>query len=182
MSGLQSTLMGGGKTFKFQEFLASGTFTPSAALLAAGGIVGYDLRGAGGGGGGNGGAQGGGGGGSSKLTGFTVVAGPVSVVIAASAPGATDGSASSFGSITVAGGKKGNSASIGPGGPGGQGFPGGSGSNTGGFNGPGGGEGGGSPGGGVGGAGVPNTGGGGGGANTTGGASGSGYCLVTWWE
>jgi len=51
----------GGKSLKFQEFLSSGTFTPSAALLAAGGNVTVLLVG---GGSGTGGALNGGAGGS----------------------------------------------------------------------------------------------------------------------
>ena len=60
---------GGSKTLHWQEFTASGTFTPSSALIAAGGACWVRVvGGGGGGGGGNAGVNysGGGGGGSGE--------------------------------------------------------------------------------------------------------------------
>ncbi len=100
-----SQFFGGGK-LRYQEFTASGTFTPSATLLANGGQVFLDLRGGGGGGQyvNTGGVQVPMQGGSSKhLTNYTVT-GATTVTIGAGGayPGGTGGS-SSFGTLTVVG-------------------------------------------------------------------------------
>ena len=195
-----SQFMAGGK-LRYQLFTSSGTFTPSAKLLANGGQVFLEMAG----GGGAGAAEYtwgsiynvGGGGGSSFLKTATTVLAPVTVIIGAGgqagrsgsdsfglnaiAPG--DGGNTSFGSVVCYGGRKG--AGWRGGASGSQGQPG--------FNGIHvsasflqDGNGGGSGGGGAGRlSGEANTGGGGAGANglsVYSGAGGSGYCLVYWFE
>ena len=96
----------GGSKQRFQEFLTSGTFKPSAGLLAAGGVVEVLLVGGGGGGGsGYGGNGGGGGGGGAVFKKYLTVTGPVTVTIASSVAG-------SLGATTAAGGT-GNTSSFG---------------------------------------------------------------------
>jgi len=109
-----------------KEFLTSGTFTPSALLVANGGGCWVRLRGGCGGGAGGGaghaasssgmgvgGGGGGGGGLGDDTTEMVTVLANVSVVIggggAGGAPGAAggDGGSSSFGALTVLGGKGG---------------------------------------------------------------------------
>lgn len=130
-----SQFAGGGKSLKFQEFLASGTFTPSDKLLAAGGVVQVKICGGGGGGGGATSATStygyGGGGGTSYLEAIGTISGPVSVVIGAGGGGGTGtnpgviGGTSTFDAISVSGGGGGNygiSNNVGsPGAPGGIG-------------------------------------------------------------
>ena len=48
MSNLSQFLASGGGKLRYQEFTSSGTFTPSAALLANGGQCYYELIGGGG--------------------------------------------------------------------------------------------------------------------------------------
>lgn len=111
-----------GGVLKYQEFLSSGTFYPSAKLLSKGGNVFIELRGGGGGAGGGSTSNpvgGGGGGGSSRHTTILTIPdlNPITVTIgagggggAAAASGLTgsNGSSSSFGSLlTVLGGKAG---------------------------------------------------------------------------
>lgn len=102
----------------FQEFNSSGTFTPSAALLAAGGVVQVFLvAGGGGSGGSNGSNPGGAGGGGEVKQCFITLSGAVSVVVGAGGAGGLSsyqayqyrpnggaGGASSFGSLSAAGG------------------------------------------------------------------------------
>lgn len=109
--------IGGGK-LKYQEFLSSGTFTPSATLLANGGQVQVFLVGGGGGGGGRAyDRYGGGGGGGGVKTKILTVSGPTSVTIGAggaagqcyaavSGPNSrgANGGTSYFGSFSVEGG------------------------------------------------------------------------------
>lgn len=103
---------------KFQEFTASGTFTPSAALMAAGGVILVHLWGAGGGGGkghnnGSYGGTGGAGGGSGEykrkwitLANNNVIT--ITLGTGGSGSSATDGGNSTFGAlITATGGKVG---------------------------------------------------------------------------
>ena len=194
-----SQFMAGGK-LRYQLFTTSGTFTPSAKLLANGGQVFLEMAGGGGGGGAGhiwlGEYIAGGGGGSSFLKTATTVLAPVTVIIGAGgqagnsgnhagvgavAPG--DGGNTSFGSIVCYGGRKadqwrgGAAGSQGP--PGANGiYVSGSLRQDG--------NGGGSGGGGAGRLnGEANTGGGGAGASgmsAISGAGGSGYCLVHWFE
>lgn len=175
-------------TLHYQEFTASGTFTPSAALLALGGVVTVHLWG-GGGPGGDGGTNktgGGGGGGAGQYIKkhLTVSAGAITVTIGAAAQSSTFGSL-----ITAIAGKKGGdhgtTAGFGGGGAGSvNGSTGGTGS---------GGGGGSALGIGMGGVGAIDNGngsnatgyasGGGGGCGTgIGGTGTAGYCLVKWWE
>jgi hypothetical protein len=56
MSNLSQFMVSGGGKLRFQEFTSSGTFTPSAALLAKGGYVWVEMAGGGGGGGAPGGS------------------------------------------------------------------------------------------------------------------------------
>ena len=118
MSLVSSFIVAGGAVMKYQRFDASGTFTPSSALLANGGVV--MLRMAGGGGGGAGANAGfiafsGQGGSSSYWEGFSTVSGATTVTIGAGGTGATipsgylnttggTGGTTSFGSVSVAGG------------------------------------------------------------------------------
>lgn len=115
MSVLSQFLTGGG-LLKYQDFTASGTFTPSATLLANGGQVMVFLVG-GGGGGGSGasgssyGWGGGGGGGQVKFVPFTVSAATtVTIGAGGTAPsGGTSttggtGGTTSFGTLTAVGG------------------------------------------------------------------------------
>lgn len=194
-----SQFMAGGK-LRYQLFTSSGTFTPSAKLLANGGQVFLEMAG----GGGAGAAEYtwgsnynvGGGGGSSFLKTATTILAPVTVIIGAGgqagrsrdeygvgviAPG--DGGNTSFGSVVCYGGRKG--ANRRGGAAGSQGQPGSNGI----YVSPSflqDGNGGGSGGGGAGRLnGEANTGGGGAGANGASaysGAGGSGYCLVYWFE
>lgn len=113
-----------GAILKRQEFLVSGVFTPTQALLDAGGLVWVFAHGGGGGGGGwSGGIPGSGGGGAELKDEPVVVTSttPIAVTIgsggAAGASGTdgADGGSFSFGSLLVArGGKRGRLA--GPGG------------------------------------------------------------------
>ena len=194
-----SQFMAGGK-LRYQLFTSSGTFTPSAKLLANDGQVFLEMAG----GGGAGAAEYtwggiykvGGGGGSSFLKTATTVLAPVTVIIGTGgqagnsgnhvgagviAPG--DGGNTSFGSIVCYGGRKGDAWRGGAAGS--QGQPGSNGiyvsdilRQDG--------NGGGSGGGGAGRLnGEDNTGGGGAGVSgmsVTSGAGGSGYCLVYWFE
>lgn len=167
---------------KFQIFAASGTFTPSAGLLAQGGVCLVHLVGGGGNGGNGGEVCGGGGGGSGeyKRTYLTLSAAQTVTIGAA-------GSSSTFGGlITAITGQTGNNGfSINQEGTGGAGgvagsnatIRGGAGGSS--FIGRGGTAGSNSAGG-AGGAGAG--GGGGSGNNYAGGAGGAGYCLVEWWE
>ena len=93
---------------KAQEFTASGTFTPSSALLLAGGWVKVFLVGGGAGGGGTV-NLGGGGGGQVIKDKFFQITGPISITIGAGGAGGTtgpgsNGSASSFGSLLTSSG------------------------------------------------------------------------------
>ena len=111
MSNL-SQFVGGGKVKKTQVFNSSGTFTPSASLLASGGWVDVVCVGGGGGGvliGGNGA----GGGGGYVVTGTVQVTGNTSVTIGAGGSGtslfgprggllAGSGGTTSFGNLVVA--------------------------------------------------------------------------------
>jgi hypothetical protein len=176
---------GGGLKPRFQEFLTSGTFTPSQALLDAGGVVTVELRGGGGGAGGSGG------GGSSYLLREVTVINLNAITVTIGAGGAmnANGSNSLFGALlTCQGG--GNGSGTGAGGAAGSsGFVGNPAFSYAGQNirGSGGGFGGGrgwdgsnsNPT-----AGAANSGGGGGAGAFNGGSSagGSGYCLVKWWE
>lgn len=106
-----STFLGGGTgsgKFRYQVFTSSGTFTPSAALLAAGGQVMIDLRAGGGGFGYNYYGSGGGNGGNSKHIAPYTVTGPTTVVIGTGGTGTGGGNgaaggSSSFGTITIPG-------------------------------------------------------------------------------
>lgn len=199
---------GGGKTLKQQEFKTSGTFTPSAGLIAQGGNCEVFLVGGGSGGGGSTvtGTSYGGGGGEVKRRVLSGVTTAKTVTIGSGGSGTYNGSGgaggnSSFGSLlTCAGapgaGPRGGGVGSGSGGTGGK-FSSGpvvvaattGGAGTDGFAGGGAGAGdtgsgaqvaGGASGGGgtYGNAAAANSGAGGG----TGGSGGSGYCLVTWWE
>lgn len=179
-----SQFIGGGK-LRYQEFLASGTFTPSAALLANGGQVYVEMAGGGGSGGTSYLGSFGGGGGSSYWCGCVTVSGAVSVVVGAggakpvtSPTSGSQGGTTSFGYQSVVGGLGGIQGE-GEGGAGsGMGFAGERGGPRpavgGGFGGGGGGR--------VDGA--PNTGGGGAGGQTSGssGNGGSGFVRVYWYE
>lgn len=189
MSNISQFIGGGGK-LRYQEFLASGTFTPSAALLANGGQVHVEM--AGGGGGGGSGDSGGGvtasGGGSSYWQGVVTVTAPVSVVVGAgglkptgNTGTGTQGGTTTFGSASVDGGYGGGPYASSCGGAGsGMGLPGGVSTWSvgtaagGGF----GGGGNGRP------DGAPNSGGGGSGSfhYVTAGNGGSGFVRVYWYE
>lgn len=95
----------GGGTIKFQEFTSSGTFTPSAALLAKGGWVWLTLVGGGGGGSAYKG-YGCGGGGGQVLQKMIRVTGAVTVTLGAGgssgAPFGNKGGDSTFGSLATA--------------------------------------------------------------------------------
>jgi len=114
---LLSSMGGGALTKKTQLFTTSGTFTPSAGLLKAGGRVELDLRGGGGAGGwgyqttGSAAA----GGGSSRWLTEAIVTGATAVIIGAGGAGngsystrGGNGSSSSFGVISCPGGKGGS--------------------------------------------------------------------------
>lgn len=105
MSNLSDFIGGGAGKLRYQEFLTSGTFVPSAKLLANGGQVFVDLRG---GGGAGGGPTWGASGGSSKHVTHYTVTGNTSVVIGAGGTytGNTGGAGgtSSFGTLSVPGG------------------------------------------------------------------------------
>lgn len=179
-----------GGSLKFQQFNTSGTFTPSAALLAAGGTVQLQMAGGGGGGGSWSGYVGtaGGGGGSSYWEQLVTVTGAVTVTIGAGGAGTLQGGTTSFGGLaSVVGGFPGcNTGAFTPaqGGAGaGYGVAGESayadstpymvGGTGGGM----GGGGWGRP------AGATNSGGGGAGITTSnGGTGGSGFCRVIWSE
>lgn len=115
MSVLSQFLSGGGGKLRYQDFTASGTFTPSTQLLANGGQVMVFLVGGGGGGGGgqsntSNGRGGGGGGGQVKFVPFTVSA-ATTVTIGAGGTGGTypgtpsgTGGTTSFGALTAVGG------------------------------------------------------------------------------
>jgi len=93
-----------GKIKKQQVFTVSGTFTPSQALLDAGGVV--EVRCIGGGGGGYGF-----GGGSSgmDITRIVTVTGPVAVTIGAGGESNSQGGQTNFGTLlTALGGNKSN--------------------------------------------------------------------------
>jgi len=163
---------------KQQVFTASGTFSPSPGLLAAGGVV--EVRCIGGGGGGNNYA-----GGSSgmDITRIVTVTGPVAVTIGAGGYGSGQGGQTNFGTLlTALGGKPPNINSYQ------GGLSSGEGSQAGGNafmrnsvieKGRGGGSGGG---GGNSINGLPNTGGGGSVGNGSPGQGGSGLCVITWEE
>ena len=193
-----SQFMAGGK-LRYQLFTTSGTFTPSAKLLANGGQVFLEMAGGGGGGAAavfGGASMASGGGGSSFLKTATTLLAPVTVTIGAGgqagksggaqgagfiSPG--DGGNTSFGSVVCYGGRKGDSSQGGAAGS--QGQPGSNGMYVASsFRQDG--NGGGSGGGGAGRLnGEANTGGGGAGASgftAFSGAGGSGYCLVYWFE
>ena len=178
---------GGGGKLRYQDFLASGTFTPSAALLANGGRVYVEMAG----GGGSGGAYDGsgpsvaGGGGSSYWQGVVAVSGAVSVIVGAGGAKPTalcqngqKGGTTTFGSVSVDGGFGGAYTGVTNGGAGsGLGMAGNSSSA--------GGQGGGFGGGGFGRPdGAPYSGGGGAGGTTAAnaGAGGSGFVRVSWSE
>lgn len=124
MSFISQFVSGNTTSFKSQIFTSSGTFTPSAALLASGGVVAIRMAGGGGGGGGGypSGANAGAGGASSYWEGFTTVSGAVSVTIGSGgSAGVTDdnfstrtngsaGGTTTFGSVSVAGGGGGSRA------------------------------------------------------------------------
>lgn len=100
--------MSGSGRLHYQEFTTSGTFTPSAALLAAGGQVMIDLRAGGGGYGFNYYGSGGGNGGNSKHIAPYTVTGPTAITIGAGGTSSSGGNgaaggSSSFGSLTVIG-------------------------------------------------------------------------------
>ena len=104
----------GSKTLHWQEFTASGTFTPSSALIAAGGACWVRVvGGGGGGGGGNAGVNysGGGGGGGEDITRPATITSAQTVTIgaggsasASSTANGGSGGATSIGSISAAGG------------------------------------------------------------------------------
>jgi len=97
----------GGRIKKQQEFKVSGTFTPSAALLAAGGSVTVRCIGGGGGGGGSSSISGGGSSGM-DITRVVVVTAPVTVTIGAGGNPYQDGGNTKFGTLlTALGGKSG---------------------------------------------------------------------------
>lgn len=101
MPGNLAVLLGGVRQKFQQSFLTSGTFTPSAALLAAGGRV--RIRYIVGGGGGGGTTSGGGGGGGQVLKDIVViVTGPVTVTVGAGGAIATAGTNSTFGALATA--------------------------------------------------------------------------------
>ena len=113
MSVLSQFMNGGGK-LRYQDFAASGTFTPSTQLLARGGQVLVFLVGGGGGGGGgqnntSNGRGGGGGGGQVKCVPATVAA-ATTVTIGTGGAGGTypasgsQGGTSSFGALSCVGG------------------------------------------------------------------------------
>lgn len=116
MSNLSQFLAsGGGKLFS-QEFTSSGTFVPSAGLIANGGKVFVTLIGGGGGGGGSGSGISGGGGDAGQYVEVIVNAlTNTSVVIGAGGNGAPSGVGgfggtggnSAFGSVLALGGKGG---------------------------------------------------------------------------
>ena len=120
MSFLTQFISGSGAKFKSQIFTSSGTFTPSAGLLAAGGVVALRMAGGGGGGGGGDGSSYAGiGGSSSYWEGFTTITGAVTVTIGAGGAAGTTGSpatagatggTTSFGSVSVDGGGGGSGA------------------------------------------------------------------------
>jgi len=207
ITGLFGSTGGGGLKPKFQEFFSSGTFTPSAGLLAQGGICQVTLIGGGGSGGGawSSGYVAGGGGGAGGTTIRTVqVTGPVSVTLGAGGPSVgvnTDGNiggTSMFGIMVFAPGGGGgmkcisNSTPYPAGGKGGvlgqDGAPGGGGmytlisnggnSSIGSAGGVQGGTGNGAAGGlGAGGGSMS-----GWGSSPVSGQGGPGYCRVDWWE
>jgi hypothetical protein len=105
-----SQFLGGGGKFRYQTFTASGTFTPSASLLANGGQVMLEIRGGGGGSGGYYGAYPRNCGGNSKHVAPYTVTGVTTVIVGAGgasgtgySPGAVGGT-SSFGTLSIAGG------------------------------------------------------------------------------
>lgn len=109
MSSLSQFIGGGGK-LRYQEFTASGTFNPSAKLLANGGQVFLDLRAGGGGGSGSNISTtvGCGGGNSRHRVPFTVSGATTVTIGAGGAAGSlgnpgSNGGASSFGALTVVG-------------------------------------------------------------------------------
>lgn len=112
MSNLSDFLSSGGGKLRYQEFTSSGTFTPSAALLAKGGQCYYELIGGGSSGAcGTSGAACGGDAGEYK-TGAITVSGPVVVTIGAGGAAVTNasatagnaGSPSSIGALVTAAG------------------------------------------------------------------------------
>lgn len=125
MSTLSQFVGSGSTTMPFeQEFFTSGTFTPSAKLLAAGGRVEVLLVGGGGGYYFDGTSSHFGGGGGEVKNKIAIVSGAINVLIGA--PGvsgnATNGGNSDFGAlITASGGYSGNAAGLlrSKGGPGG---------------------------------------------------------------
>jgi hypothetical protein len=111
-----SGLFGGGLKPKFQEFTSSGTFTPSAGLLAQGGVCFVTCYGAGGSGGRATGSQYGGGGGGAgfKVAKFLTLSSALTVTLGsgASSPSTQgynglDGGDTTFGSLITAKGGKG---------------------------------------------------------------------------
>lgn len=90
---------GGGLKPKYQEFLTSGTFTPTQAMLDAGGVI--DIFIVGGGAGGNGAN-----GGEVIITKKTITdLTPISVTIGAGGSGIGGGNSSSFGDLIALGGE-----------------------------------------------------------------------------
>lgn len=113
MSANQSTLLGaGGLKRKFQYFSASGTFTPTQAMLDAGGVLELDIRGGGGGGGYDGLTNYAGqcGGSSRHVDRYQLISlTPITVTVGTGGAGnsngtGTQGGTSSFGSVSVPGG------------------------------------------------------------------------------
>jgi len=174
---------GGGAIPKYQEFTTSGTFTPTQALIDAGGRIGLFIVGAGQSGSGDTGATGGSGG-EVKMVYITLTnTNSISVTIGAPSGGSTTFAASSAGGVDViAAGGSGGGRISGPysnysrqgAGFGGSGYRGGAGSGVLGY--------------GAGGSGyvttgvrtpVANSGSGGG---VPGAAGGSGFVRVTWFE
>lgn len=108
-----SQFFGGNYVRKTQTITASGTWTPTQGLLDAGGIIDVDMRG-GGGGGTNVWDVGGAGGDSRHVIQYQVTTlTPITVTIGAagtySYPTANSGGATTFGTVTVAGGGAGTS-------------------------------------------------------------------------
>lgn len=107
MSYLTQFFSGGGVTRKRQQvFTSSGTFTPSARLLALGGYVEVLCVGGGGGAYADSGYYYGGGGGA-VVRRIVQVTGNVSVTVGAGGVNGGDGGDTSFGSLVVAAGGKG---------------------------------------------------------------------------
>lgn len=112
MSNLSDFLSSGGGKLRYQEFTSSGTFTPSAALLANGGQCYYELIGGGSSGASTTTASACGGDAGEYKTGVITVSGPVVVTIGAGGAAVTGtvaaagnaGSDSSIGALVTAAG------------------------------------------------------------------------------